>query len=275
MRPATASLLGLRRIERGRQTVIGNQQCHVCGRAWLNCIHISEDRLRGPRLVGGTRRPRQAMLGDAKPTTSGCGMRRSRREQVRDPRLRRLQHACAAFRGTRPRPLRCGPGWLRVEVGGSNEDGLDLCSWACLAEYATGRPASSGTRARRSEAQRRHRSSSYGDHRTEAPPTGLLTSSPPSSPSLHIISLGWSSRGDGARPASHRPGTVRRCRYWETGGPRVTGDDDVTIRSAAPCEAQVTSLQQAIRSGALSGPCDPVPTIRRMIRRRPGSGHPP
>ena len=28
------------------------------------------------------------------------------------------------------------PGWLRVEVGGSNEDGLDLCSWACLAEHA-------------------------------------------------------------------------------------------------------------------------------------------
>ena len=24
--------------------MIGNQQCHVCGRAWLNCIHISEDR---------------------------------------------------------------------------------------------------------------------------------------------------------------------------------------------------------------------------------------
>ena len=28
------------------------------------------------------------------------------------------------------------PGWLRVEVGGSDEDGLDLCSWACLAEHA-------------------------------------------------------------------------------------------------------------------------------------------
>ena len=28
------------------------------------------------------------------------------------------------------------PGWLRVEVGGSDQDGLDLCSWACLAEHA-------------------------------------------------------------------------------------------------------------------------------------------
>ena len=39
-----ASLLGLRRIERGRQTVIGNQQCHVCGRVWLSCNHIRKDR---------------------------------------------------------------------------------------------------------------------------------------------------------------------------------------------------------------------------------------
>jgi hypothetical protein len=28
------------------------------------------------------------------------------------------------------------PGWLRVEIGGSYKDGLDLCSWACLAEHA-------------------------------------------------------------------------------------------------------------------------------------------
>jgi hypothetical protein len=59
-----ASLLGLRRIERGRQTVIGNQQCHVCGRAWLNCIHISEDRRCEIRALSARRADLEAMLAE-------------------------------------------------------------------------------------------------------------------------------------------------------------------------------------------------------------------
>ena len=57
-----ASLLGLRRIERGRQTVIGNQQWHVCGHTWLNRIHISENRRCEVRALLARTADLQAML---------------------------------------------------------------------------------------------------------------------------------------------------------------------------------------------------------------------
>jgi transposase len=59
-----ASLLGLRRIERGRQTVLGNQQCHVCARAWLNRIHISADRRCETRALLARPADFQAMLAE-------------------------------------------------------------------------------------------------------------------------------------------------------------------------------------------------------------------
>jgi hypothetical protein len=59
-----ASLLGLRRIERGRQKVIGNQQCHVCACAWLNRIHISADRRGEIRALLARRADLQAMVAE-------------------------------------------------------------------------------------------------------------------------------------------------------------------------------------------------------------------
>ena len=202
-----ASLLGLRRIERGRQTVIGNQQCHVCGRAWLSCNHIRKDRRCDVRALLArradlarcceTRRRRLRAVGSgdlvvSKIETHVCAVCN---------RLRRLPgNPTAAL--TPPRPVGCGSRSAgRTRMASTSALGP---AWPST---PTGRPASSGTRARRSGARRRRpRSSSYGDPRTDAPPTGQPTSSPPSSLSLPIIPPGRPSQGDGARPAQSRPG---------------------------------------------------------------------
>ena len=42
--------------------MIGNQQRHVCGHAWLNRIHISEDRRCEVRALLARRADLQAML---------------------------------------------------------------------------------------------------------------------------------------------------------------------------------------------------------------------
>ena len=44
--------------------MIDNQQCHVCGRAWRNCIHISKDRRCETRALSARRADLEAMLAE-------------------------------------------------------------------------------------------------------------------------------------------------------------------------------------------------------------------
>ena len=44
--------------------MIDNKQCHVCGHAWLNCIHISEDRRCEVRALLARRADLEAMLAE-------------------------------------------------------------------------------------------------------------------------------------------------------------------------------------------------------------------